>query len=126
LPEASFAFRFTTSNSQFRGPESLRPVQIGDLIAAAARLRIVLPGDRAEAARQLLDTAEMADRYRLATARLHPEFGNGSLYAAALPPGHDVPAAASSDPDFLHALATICQELLSRRQGNDGCRSSEA
>jgi hypothetical protein len=75
-------------------------------------LRTVPWAERRVGASRLLESAEVADRFRLATARLHPDLGNGSLGSAAMRAGRDVPVAAAADPDFLHALATISLALV--------------
>lgn len=61
----------------------MRPALHGDVSAAARALLAVPRGARVQLCRGLIRRAERADRYRLATGRCHPRWGNGSLMAAA-------------------------------------------
>ena len=62
----------------------MRPVTLADLEVAARALLAMPKAARAVAARELLAEAAAADRHRLATRRLHPHFGDGTLMAAAM------------------------------------------
>lgn len=93
----------------------MRPVRIGDAVAAARALLAVPAVDRAALAHRLIDMAEAADAFRLRQRRLHPEAGNGTLMAAALArpcrpePGLD-------DPDYLDCLITVLCALRDCRR----------
>ena len=91
----------------------MRPILIGDLIAAA-RVVVLLPDpDRAAEVSRLLAEARVADRFRRRCGRSHPVWGNGSLMAAASahPRARE---ALSRDPDFLRALRHVIDGVLSR------------
>lgn len=62
----------------------MRPVLHGDVVAAARALLCVPLGQRWRAARDLVAQADAADRYRRHFGRAHPDWGNGTLMAAAL------------------------------------------
>lgn len=62
----------------------MRPVGLGDLSAAAGALAAVAPARRAGLMAILIAEAETADRFRRRHGRPHPDFGNGTLMAAAL------------------------------------------
>lgn len=88
----------------------MRPVMMGDVIAAARVLCAARVGDRAALMRRLLRAASLADRHRRRTGRAHPAFGNGSLMAVARrrsspaePPLHD--------PAYLDCLCIVLAAL---------------
>ena len=91
----------------------MRPLLMGDLIAAA-RVTMLLPAaERPTCVARLLAEAEAADRYRLCHGRNHPRWGNGSLMGAA----HGWPRGAEpflSDRSFLDALGVVIAEVLRR------------
>ena len=62
----------------------MRPVLPGDVSAAVRALLAVAPEARAALAQWLLTEAAAADRYRRRFCRAHPDWGNGTLRAAAL------------------------------------------
>jgi hypothetical protein len=76
----------------------MRPVQIGDLIWVARAVALQASDRQEDFCRSLFDMAQAADLYRRATGCCHPNWGNGSLMAAAgqsvLPPepGFDDPS----------------------------------
>jgi len=88
----------------------MRPVLHGDVSAAARALLAAAAEDRQALGARLLDQAEAADRHRLRTGRLHPQWGNGSLmgaarrYPLAVEPGFD-------DPDYCACMILILQAL---------------
>lgn len=93
----------------------MRPVLHGDLVAAA-RVLLGLPAEERPARmRQLLDAADLGDRYRRRFGRPHPRFGNGSLMAAAsawpmpIEPGLD-------SREYLDCLGCAIEALLARRR----------
>jgi hypothetical protein len=57
----------------------MRPVMHDDVVAAARALLALGAVPRGAYVRAWLDRAEAADRHRLATGRVHPRWGNGSL-----------------------------------------------
>lgn len=61
----------------------MRPVQPYDLQDAARALMAADPSERGHLARMILDRADLADRYRKRFQRPHPQFGGGTLSAAA-------------------------------------------
>lgn len=61
----------------------MRPVLAGDVSNAACVLLGLPQGLRKSACRRMIRQAETAERHRLRTGRAHPQFGNGSLMAAA-------------------------------------------
>lgn len=91
----------------------MRPVMIGDLLAAARVLRAQPPAARDAVIASLIAEADLADRWRGHTGRAHPRFGNGSLMAAALARR---PAAEPflSDPEWLDALGRVIVALRIR------------
>ena len=62
----------------------MRPVLHGDVICAACALLAVPRGTRWRQAREMVAQADAADRYRRHFGRAHPNWGNGTLMAAAL------------------------------------------
>jgi len=62
----------------------MRPVGLGDLVAAAGALAAVAPDQRRALMARLLAEARAADVFRRREGRIHPAFGNGTLMAAAL------------------------------------------
>ena len=89
----------------------MRPVTVTDL-CAAARVLLALPEERrAPAMLALIARADLADRHRLATGRLHPAYGNRTLLAAALAhPARDPEGAGNRD--YLACLAQAADALL--------------
>jgi len=87
----------------------------GDVVAAARVLRELPPNDRPSALKRMVQHAEYADRHRLATGRLHPFWGDGSLMTVALAanPG---PEPRLDDTDYCRCLAQVfdCLVALSR------------
>ena len=61
----------------------MRPVLHGDVSCAARALYAAAPEGRAALCRRMLRAAELADKHRKSTGRLHPRWGNGALMAAA-------------------------------------------
>jgi hypothetical protein len=93
----------------------MRPVLHGDLVAAA-RVLLDLPVDqRPFRMQQLIDAADLGDRYRRRFGRPHPRFGNGSLMAAAAAwPMRTEPPLDSSD--YLDCLGRVIEALLARHR----------
>ena len=94
----------------------MRPVLHGDLSSAARALLAAPPEQREALCARLFHQAEAADRFRLCEGRLHPEWGNGSLMAAArkypLKPEPDF-----DDTAYCHCMVLILRSLLALRQG---------
>ncbi len=61
----------------------MRPVGLDDLRTAARALMAVPPDNRAAHCAALFNRARQADRYVKRLRKLHPEWGDGSLRAAA-------------------------------------------
>lgn len=92
----------------------MRPIQHGDLTAAARALLPVPIARRARTIQTLLHQAEAADRFRKKLGRVHPNWGNGTLMAAAL--AQTVPNEPRlDDPDYLNCQAHVIAALISRR-----------
>jgi hypothetical protein len=84
----------------------MRPVGLGDLVAAAGALAAVPPARRGALMVRLLAQAQAADAFRRREGRMHPVFGNGTLMAAALA----CPQAAPP-PGGVEALAVLAEAL---------------
>ena len=84
----------------------MRPILPPDL-DLLARVLLPLPAEsRAGAISQILAAADLADRYRKRTGRLHLLHGDGSVLSQALQQG--TPAAAfACDPAYCTALAAV-------------------
>ncbi|WP_439155837.1 DUF7742 family protein [Yoonia sp.] len=88
----------------------MRPVQLADIESALRHLLQVPPAHRGAAMADLLTRAETADRYRKRLGRRHPEFGDGTLMAAAL--GQAVaPRPSACDAQVLACLAIVIAAL---------------
>ena len=101
----------------------MRPVLHGDLVAAARALRAVPGADRAALMRRMLAQAGWADAYRRALGRAHPEWGDGSLMAAAA----RFPQAREpflSDAEWLDCLWVAVSALLARARNHAGRRKN--
>lgn len=62
----------------------MRPIGLGDLMAAAGALAAVAPPARAALMARLLAEAAAADAFCRREGRIHPDHGNGTLMAVAL------------------------------------------
>ncbi|MCR8546575.1 hypothetical protein M4578_01945 [Salipiger sp. P9] len=94
----------------------MRPVLHGDLICAACALLAVPRGQRWRFARDLVARADAADRYRRHLGRAHPDWGNGTLMAAAL--AHVLaPERRLDDPDYAECLILVLEALRVWRAG---------
>lgn len=88
----------------------MRPVILTD-VTRAARTLLALPKDGwHRALRDGLDRADVADRYRRATRKPHPDWGNGSL-SDALSASPRRPEPALSDPLYREALIAVLGAL---------------
>lgn len=93
----------------------MRAVTLGD-IRAAARVLAQHPQDaRAALMAEMLQEADIADRYRKAYRRCHPRLGNGTLMAAALARAGQGPTPRLSERDGLEALALVIHAVLAWR-----------
>ncbi|MFW2587545.1 hypothetical protein [Sagittula sp. SSi028] len=90
----------------------MRPVLPGDISAAVRALLSVPPPDRAALARRLVEQAALADSHRRRTGCAHPDFGDGTLMAAALPHA-TARERAMTDPECLDCMALLLHELSS-------------
>lgn len=61
----------------------MRPISIVDIEVAARVLLCVPPNGHADLMAELLQRADIADRYRKRLGRRHPVFGSGTLMSAA-------------------------------------------
>lgn len=92
----------------------MRPVFLGDVVAAARALRALPDTARAGLLAALFREAELAHRHGRETGRNHPAHGDGSLMAAAL--GHPVVAEPGlEDADYCRCLAIVLLALAARR-----------
>ncbi len=90
----------------------MRPVLPGDVSAAVRALLAVAPEGRAALAQRLV-TEAAADRYRRRFRRGHPDWGHGTLWAAAL--AHPVAAEPRlDDRDHLDCQFLVIEALLAR------------
>lgn len=92
----------------------MRPVLHGDVSCAArALLGVAVPHRKAACAR-LINGAQIADEQCLETGRIHAEWGNGSLIAAArrykLPPEPTF-----DDDDYCACVAIVLHTLIEWR-----------
>lgn len=89
----------------------MRRVLHGDVVAAACALRAVAPAARPGLIRHMIDEAEMADAYRLATGRAHPLWGTGSLMSAAMArPRAREPYL--DEPDYAACMVAVYEALI--------------
>ena len=91
----------------------MRPVQHGDVSAAARALLAAPAGARPGLMQRMLVEAEAADRYRRRFRRSHAAWGNGTLMASAL----SRPAAPEprlDDKDYLDCQHLVIEALLQR------------
>ena len=92
----------------------MRAVLQSDVVSVA-RVLLRHPADEREAlAAELIRRADAADRYARRLGKCHPDWGNGTLLAAA----HKAPLAperAWNDPAFLHCLQCALEALRQHR-----------
>lgn len=88
----------------------MRPVLMGDVVAAARALMAVPPAARARLMAAMLAEAEAAEAYRRACGRAHPDWGNGSLMAVAMARAR-VAEPALSDPAYRDCLVAVLEAL---------------
>jgi len=100
------------------GACGVRPVISADL-TAAARVLVPTPDEaRPAVMRLLIAQAEAADRYRKRFGRAHPEWGNGTLMAAALAHGRSsgrstsMPVQGVLDRSYLMCQKIVLDSLL--------------
>jgi len=93
----------------------VRPILPGDLDAAVRSVLRSEVADRPALAADLVRRADLADRFRKRTGRLHPRHGDGSLMAVARLSG---PAAAvwRCDVDYCDCLVVVLDALDIRRK----------
>ncbi|NNE53829.1 MAG: hypothetical protein HKN30_15670 [Sulfitobacter sp.] len=92
----------------------MRPVLISDLRAVMRVLVAAIPEDRARLCRRIVREAELADRYTRRLGRVHPQWGNGTLMAAAarFPMG---PELSWNRPAGLASLRCLTEALAAER-----------
>lgn len=84
----------------------MRPVLSTDLICAGRAVLQARGHARVNLARSLVSAARIADNYRLRTGALHPDFGDGTLAAAARKQGMAAERTLC-DPEFSEALIEV-------------------
>ena len=92
----------------------MRPVLINDLTSAARALLLAQPVGREQLAAQLLQNADVGDRYPRRFGRIHADFGDGTLSAAA----RKRPFARDPTLDdfaYCECLALVLQQLMALR-----------
>jgi hypothetical protein len=89
----------------------MRSVTQTDLMAAARVLLQAPPASRAAEAETMITQAQLADKYRCQTGRLHPRFGNGTLLSVALCRPSSEPQT-PGDPEYLACMALMIDALL--------------
>lgn len=91
----------------------MRTILIGDVLAAARVATVVSQTERENTIWRLFAAADAADRYRLATGRAHPKWGNGTLFAAAklASPAADSGRAPPFQVEGLHAVCKALERL---------------
>ena len=88
----------------------MRPVTQIDLALAACALACAGVDRQAELARALISKADLADRFRLETGRLHPEWGDGTLaHVARLHPRVAEPFL--DDPEYRRCVRLVLDAL---------------
>jgi hypothetical protein len=92
----------------------MRPLLLGDVVAAARSLKRIRPDGRAQFLARLIAEASAAERHRRKTGCSHPDYGDGSLMAAALAHG-GVREPSLEDADYCLCLALVLSELAGRR-----------
>jgi len=92
----------------------MRPILPGDLDAAARCLMAAGASRRPAMAANLVARADLADRFRKRTGRLHPCHGDGSLMAVARLAGAGA-AIWRCDADYCRCLALVLDALEDRR-----------
>ena len=94
----------------------MRTITHGDVSVVARAVRGMPSDEQQEFVRTLLVNAHAADRYCRKTGRVHPQWGNGSLMAAAhgagVPTGH---TPFMSDVSYLEAFAAVIHTILEWR-----------
>ena len=91
----------------------MRPVFHGDIVAAARAIFPLSVRDRSLKLDDLLLKSARADAFRIATGRLNPSWGDGSLMAAAL--AEDPPPEPSlEDRDYCLCLGQVLAALAAR------------
>ncbi len=88
----------------------MRPVLSVDLFCAGRAVSSVTPSARPVVARRLVRQAILADRHRKLHGTRHPEWGDGTLAAAARHHGLHAGRTAC-DPDMAQALIYVLQAL---------------
>ncbi|MBE0414643.1 hypothetical protein [Yoonia sp.] len=92
----------------------MRAVQLADIECAMRHLLQVPPAQRRAAMADLLARADSADRYRKRLRRRHPDFGDGTLMAAAMGQGV-APRPAACDAQVLACLDIVITVLRARK-----------
>ena len=88
----------------------MRPLHLSDLHHAACALRQMPQERRDGRIKAAVLGARLADRYRIATGRSHPDWGNGTLIGAfgtVIVPDY-------CDADYLQAMAVVVRALTDR------------
>lgn len=83
---------------------------LGDLVTVARVLLAQAPGARDALCAQIFAQAQAAERWRCATGRGHPEWGNGSVTSAALRHGPAREPARLSE-EYCEALMLVLRQM---------------
>ena len=93
----------------------MRPILHSDLLQVARAL-LLLPQDaRAGQCAAIFERAEAADRYVKRFRRLHPEWGNGSLWSASQN-WPKAPDPGLGNLDFCRCLSLVLAAVMARRK----------
>jgi hypothetical protein len=95
----------------------MRPVLAVDLICAGRAVLRAHPDAQDVLARRLIETACVADDYRLAEGVAHPEFGDGTLASAARHAGL-VPEPQVGNVRFARALICVLEAVIEAARVN--------
>ncbi|MDN5786012.1 hypothetical protein [Pseudorhodobacter sp.] len=95
----------------------MRPILMGDIVAAARALREARDDDWPQHMTEMLYRAQIADKVVKRTGQPHRLWGNGCLMAAAFPTPKK-PEPFLDDITYLVALRTVVDGLLQRKLRN--------
>ncbi|MFK7834893.1 MAG: hypothetical protein AB8B60_01620 [Sulfitobacter sp.] len=94
----------------------MRTVYFSDLRAAGRVLLACSASVRQAKCKELLQQADIADRVTRNTGKLHPKWGNGTLYDAAVRQGVALEPSLD-DPDYALCLEIVLRQLRQRPRG---------
>ncbi len=94
----------------------MRAVTHGDAVAAASLIFRVSPESWETTLQTIFDRAHAADLYRKRLARVHPQWGNGSLMGAVVSETTVWPEPRLADPDYAEAMIAVLFAVMRWRQ----------